>query len=328
MAKQPHSEKLSFPDNGLAIVLFGEADAHLRLIEHQLGVVISPRGNALALTGRKSAIKKTRQLLTELYAMLERGETVDLHRVEDGLKAMTEETDLGDVYASELLIKTPKRNIYPRNARQAAYIESILTADMTFAIGPAGTGKTYLAVAAAVSAYLEGRVGRIILTRPAVEAGERLGFLPGDLQAKVDPYLRPLYDALYDMLGGEKVEKLTAQGVLEIAPLAYMRGRTLEEAFIILDEGQNTTPEQMKMFLTRLGEGSKMVISGDVTQIDLPAGQMSGLVQALAVLKGVKDIRTAVFTARDVVRHGLVEKIVRAYEADSSSSRSGKGGKG
>ncbi len=226
--------------------------------------------------------------------------------------------------AVESVLRTPLRILYPRTPRQADYLRTLATSDLTFAIGPAGTGKTFLAVAAAVTQWLEGRVARIILTRPAVEAGERLGFLPGDLQAKVDPYLRPLYDALHAMLGPEKVERMLLRHELEIAPLAYMRGRTLEEAFIILDEAQNTTTEQMKMFLTRFGEGSRVAVSGDITQIDLPRGQPSGLVQAARILQNLSGVAFVRFTHRDVIRHPLVRKIVQAYEQSGQSGKASR----
>nr|CRH04628.1 putative phosphate starvation-inducible protein, PhoH-like protein [Candidatus Magnetococcus massalia] len=296
------------------MALFGHGDSHLHLIEKELDISIVPRGNELRLKGKRGAVKKAASLLKALYGKLDSGEEVDVKRVEDGLKAAKEDSVIEPLYDEKQAFRTPKQVIYPRTPRQASYMEAMRQHNVVFAVGPAGTGKTYLAVAAAVEEYLEERVERIILTRPAVEAGENLGFLPGDLQAKVDPYLRPLYDALYAMLGAEKVEKMQANGQLEIAPLAYMRGRTLTEAFVILDEAQNTTPEQMKMFLTRLGESSRMVVSGDITQIDLPRGQESGLVQSLKVLKDVEGIHVARFTARDVVRNDLVERIVRAYE--------------
>ncbi|MEO5369710.1 MAG: PhoH family protein [Magnetococcus sp. DMHC-1] len=315
------TELVTFPDNHLAIRLFGECDAHLRLLEERLQVTLHPRGNAVAITAHRSQLTKVRNLLQQLYTLLEQGENVDQQRVADGVQALVEEVPLTELFSPKVSIHTPRLVIHPRNARQAAYIDTLWQADLTFATGPAGTGKTYLAVAVAVQACLEGQAARIVLTRPAVEAGERLGFLPGDLQAKVDPYLRPLYDALYDMLGSEKVEKMLDQNLLEIAPLAYMRGRTLEEAFIILDEAQNTTPEQMKMFLTRLGQGSKAVACGDTTQIDLPSGRGSGLIHAMNILSGIEGIGMAHFTDRDVVRHPLVRRIVRAYEeADGKRS--------
>ncbi|MBF0426732.1 MAG: PhoH family protein [Magnetococcales bacterium] len=322
MDEKVQTVRLTFPDNRLAMRLFGECDAHLRLLEERLPVALHPRGNTLAVSATPGQVTLVRDLLQELYALLEQGEHIDQQRVVDGIEAIAEQVMPMRLFAPEVAIHTPRLVIHPRNARQAAFIETLATADLTFAVGPAGTGKTYLAVAVAVQACLEGKVVRVVLTRPAVEAGERLGFLPGDLQAKVDPYLRPLYDALYDMLGYEKVERMQEQKILDIAPLAYMRGRTLEEAFIILDEAQNTTPEQMKMFLTRFGQGSKAVVCGDVTQIDLPGGRGSGLVHALKVLSGVAGMGVVHFTDRDVVRHPLVRRIVRAYEeADGQRSQ-------
>ncbi|MBF0283403.1 MAG: PhoH family protein [Magnetococcales bacterium] len=340
---KPRTRLLEFPDNRLAASLFGEYDRHLKRIEEGLGVEIIPRGNVLAITADAEGWRRTKRLLSELYALLTRGEAVDMSRVEDGLRVLGQtpvdgkgagadsEEDGEDAaapggewlppYGDALAIPTPLRTIRPRSLRQADYVQCLQETTLTLAVGPAGTGKTYLAVAMAVHAFLNRRAARIILTRPAVEAGERLGFLPGDLQAKVDPYLRPLYDALHDMLGVDRVDKMMAQGSLEIAPLAYMRGRTLHEAFIILDEAQNTTPEQMKMFLTRLGEGSQVVAAGDVTQIDLPRGQVSGLVQALSILHDVEGVRVVTFTEADVVRHPLVRRIVLAYQRAEGERR-------
>lgn len=307
-----NGETLTFPDNALAAALFGEHNGHLKMIEERLGVVIHTQGNAVAISGQEG-IGRARRVLVDLYALLEEGRSVTPERVADALRVVGEAPPK-EVFAEENRLETPRRSILPRGLKQAEYVTAIRERDLIFAIGPAGTGKTYLAVAAAVAALVQGRYARIILTRPAVEAGERLGFLPGDLQAKVDPYLRPLYDALYDMLGAERVEKMLAQNILEIAPLAYMRGRTLEEAFVILDEAQNTSPNQMKMFLTRLGQGSKAVAAGDITQIDLPPGQESGLVDALEVLEGVEGVAVTAFTEKDVVRHPLVQRIVKAYD--------------
>lgn len=308
------TKHLEFPDNFLAGHLFGEHDAHLKLIEEQLGVTLIPRGNTLFLSGRKEILQQVQHLLGELYELLERGETLDRQRVEDGLQALREKVDLGEIFNQDAALITPLRTIYPRNGSQSLFLQAIQQTELTLAVGPAGTGKTYLAVAAAVVSFQQDRVERIILTRPAVEAGEHLGFLPGDIQAKVDPYLRPLYDALHDMLGGDRMERMVTHRTLEIAPLAYMRGRTLSNAFIILDEAQNTTPEQMKMFLTRLGPGSRAVVVGDVTQVDLPRGQRSGLVHAMTVLQNVEGIARITFSERDVVRHALVRRIVEAYQ--------------
>ncbi|MBF0159294.1 MAG: PhoH family protein [Magnetococcales bacterium] len=303
---------MTFPDNQLAIQMFGAYDQYVDLIEQRLAVTLHPRGNSLVMTGQAGQLSDARQLLQEIYRGLEQGVVVNRSRIEALLQMVTEEEPLPSQLDIEL--RTPCRVIAARNVRQASYIRLMQRFDLTFCIGPAGTGKTYLAAAVAVAGLIEGRWRRIILTRPAIEAGERLGFLPGDLQAKVDPYLRPLHDALHDMLGAERVERMLQQRVLEIAPLAYMRGRTLEQAFIILDEGQNATVAQMKMFLTRLGAEARMVVCGDVTQVDLPAAAPSGLSHALQLLRNVEGIGFATFTDRDVVRHRLVRRIVQAYE--------------
>ena len=293
MAKRPQqqlvTERVEFPDNQLVMSLCGALDGHLKQMEKGLSVSLQPLGNGVTITAPKPQLKKVRRLLNTLYAALEQGHGVDQQWVEHGIQTLakgashrTPLPDPADFSASAL--HTPRRILYPCSPLQADYLHALANSELTFAIGPAGTGKTFLAVAVAVNHWLAGRVARIILTRPAVEAGERLGFLPGDLQAKVDPYLRPLYDALHTMLGLEKVERMLMRNELEIAPLAYMRGRTLEEAFIILDEAQNTTPEQMKMFLTRFGVGSQVTVCGDITQMDLPKGQPSGLVHAVKIL--------------------------------------------
>jgi phosphate starvation-inducible protein PhoH and related proteins len=305
---------LELADNILAATLFGEGNCHLKQIEKRLDVSIHSRGNGVVIAATAEKAQQVKQLLEQLYGLLENGDTVGLPQVEAGIQGLEEGSSLLELFSEGVVLRTPRSTIHPRNPRQADYIRTLTNSVLTIASGPAGTGKTYLAVAASVVAFLAGRVERIVLTRPAVEAGESLGFLPGDLQAKVDPYLRPLYDALNDMLGAEKVEKMLTRGTLEIVPLAYMRGRTLEGAYIILDEAQNATVQQMKMFLTRLGEGSQVVVSGDVTQIDLPYGTTSGLVQAIGVLKKVKGISFVHFSERDVVRHPLVRRIVRAYE--------------
>ncbi|MBF0273408.1 MAG: PhoH family protein [Magnetococcales bacterium] len=316
---------LTFPDNRLAAELFGALDCHLRLVEERWQVAMHPVGNRVTLIAPPEAVDQARQLLLALYVALEQGQNVDLARVEAGMMAMELPEGAADPLLLQAVLRTPLREIHPRTPRQAEYLKALTRADVVFAIGPAGTGKTYLAVAAAVLDFIEGRTARIILTRPAVEAGEHLGFLPGDLQEKVDPYLRPLYDALHDMLGFEKVERMLSRNLLEIAPLAYMRGRTLTEASIILDEAQNTTVEQMKMFLTRLGEGSRVVVSGDVTQVDLPANRRSGLAHAVEVLKKVEGISFVWFTHQDVVRHPLVRRIVQAYEEAASREGMARG---
>ncbi|MGB5612848.1 MAG: PhoH family protein, partial [Sedimenticolaceae bacterium] len=287
---------------------------HLRQVERRLGIEISNRGNSFELLGEPAAIAAGREVLQGLYRATAEEDLsparVHLFLQESGVDALLD--DAAEV--PETVIKTRRGLVRPRGPNQAQYIHKVMTYDINFGVGPAGTGKTYLAVACAVDALERDQIRRILLVRPAVEAGERLGFLPGDLAQKIDPYLRPLYDALYEMLGFERVHKLIERNVIEVAPLAYMRGRTLNEAFIILDEAQNTTTEQMKMFLTRLGFGSTAVITGDVTQIDLPRGQKSGLRQATEVLRKVDGISFTFFNARDVVRHSLVQKVVQAYD--------------
>ncbi|MEO5364224.1 MAG: PhoH family protein [Magnetococcus sp. DMHC-8] len=320
------TEQVEFPDNRLVLHLCGALDHHLKHLAERLAVCLQPLGNGVTITAPGSQAKKVRQLLENLYAALEQGHTVDQQWVEQGIQALEEQEQCATILTDPpamagSVLRTPRRMLYPRTPKQAEYLRALANHDLTFAVGPAGTGKTFLAVAAAVTQWLEGEVARIVLTRPAVEAGERLGFLPGDLQAKVDPYLRPLYDALHAMLGPDKVERMLLRNELEIAPLAYMRGRTLEEAFIILDEAQNTTIEQMKMFLTRFGEGSRAVVSGDITQIDLPKGQPSGLAHAAHILQNLADVAFVRFTHRDVVRHPLVRKIVQAYEQAGQSRK-------
>jgi phosphate starvation-inducible PhoH-like protein len=303
----------------------GQFDEHLRQIERQLGIRISNRGNRYELAGPDSAAERGRRVLEDLYDLAET-EEVDAERVH---MALTEHSRADAAADSEggLVINTRRRAVRARGAHQIAYTKAMRERDLTFGIGPAGTGKTYLAVAAAVEALARDAVRRIVLVRPAVEAGERLGFLPGDLTQKVDPYLRPMYDALYEMMGFDKVGRLIERHVIEIAPLAFMRGRTLNESFVILDEAQNTTPEQMKMFLTRIGFGSRAVVTGDITQTDLPRGKESGLKQVGRILGNVPDIAFIHFTAEDVVRHPLVQKIVAAYareEAEDERRRDGE----
>jgi phosphate starvation-inducible PhoH-like protein len=301
-------------DNLRLANLCGQFDEHLRQVERRLGVEINNRGNNFRIIGAVEPVRAAAGVLQDLYRVSAE-ETLTPSRVhlylqESGIEALLEEVE--DV--EEVTIRTKRGVVKGRGPNQQRYLKNVLTHDINFGIGPAGTGKTYLAVACAVEALERDEVRRIILTRPAVEAGERLGFLPGDLAQKVDPYLRPLYDALYEMMGFERVAKLMERNVIEVAPLAYMRGRTLNEAFIILDEAQNTTPEQMKMFLTRIGFGSTAVVTGDVTQIDLPRGAKSGLRQVVEVLQEVKGISFTFFLAKDVVRHPLVQRIVGAYE--------------
>ncbi|MBF0346872.1 MAG: PhoH family protein [Magnetococcales bacterium] len=312
----PHqrTQIVEFPDNRLAASLFGELDTHLKLMEHHLDCMLHPLGNGVVITASKEQGDKVKTLLETLYDSLKRGQHVDQQSVEAGIRALCSQRSLERVFSPENFIKTPKKAIQPRTPRQADYVQVLTRSALTFAVGPAGTGKTYLAVASAVAGFQEGWVEKIILTRPAVEAGERLGFLPGDLQAKIDPYLRPLFDALQDTLGSDRIEKMLSRNTLEVAPLAYMRGRTLDEAFIILDEAQNVTPEQMKMFLTRLGAGSRTVVCGDPTQIDLPRGTRSGLIDAMEILKHVQGIEWVYFSDQDVVRHPLVRCIIQAYD--------------
>jgi phosphate starvation-inducible PhoH-like protein len=303
---------LQFDDNSLLPPLFGEHDAHLTRIEAALGVSLTSRGNRIAITGPAESADVARTALQNLYRRLKDGLAVDPAEVDAAVRLAAHR---GEAPPSEIAVRTRKRLITPRSPMQTAYLSALKSAELIFGLGPAGTGKTYLAVATAVEMMTAGQIERIILSRPAVEAGERLGFLPGDLRDKVDPYLRPLYDALHDMLPAEQVMKRLESGEIEIAPLAFMRGRTLSHAFIILDEAQNATPMQMKMFLTRIGEGSRMAVTGDLSQIDLPGGDDSGLEVAVGLLEGVTGISTIRFTDADVVRHPLVTRIVRAYDA-------------
>ena len=301
--------------------LFGEYDRHLVAIEDRLGVNIAARGNRVQIEGEPDSAARAREVLLSLYNRLDSGQDVDLAVVESVI-GMGAQRRLDGILPDEdnatapprVMIRTRKKTIVPRSTIQTAYMEALARDDMIFALGPAGTGKTYLAVAQAVSMLIGGQVDRLILSRPAVEAGERLGFLPGDMKEKVDPYLRPLYDALYDMLPTEQVERRIASGEIEIAPIAFMRGRTLSDAFIILDEAQNTTPQQMKMFLTRFGMRSRMVVCGDPNQTDLPRGVESGLADAVEKLEGIPKLSMIRFGAADVVRHPLVGRIVEAYE--------------
>ncbi|MEO7276840.1 MAG: PhoH family protein [Sphingomicrobium sp.] len=311
--------ELEFEQPYLLGPLFGDYDRHLITIEQRLGVHISARGNRVQIEGEADAASRARDVLTGLYNRLDSGQDVDAEAVQAVL-GMAAQPVLDGIIKEEVtsapkvMIRTRKKTIVPRSAMQTSYMEALARDEMIFALGPAGTGKTYLAVAQAVSQLISGSVERLILSRPAVEAGERLGFLPGDMKEKVDPYLRPLYDALYDMLPTEQVERRIASGEIEIAPIAFMRGRTLNDAFIILDEAQNTTPQQMKMFLTRFGMRSRMVICGDPKQVDLPDASKSGLADAVAKLDTVKGIAVVAFTSADVVRHPLVGRIVEAYE--------------
>ncbi len=299
--------------------LFGEFDQNLVAIENRLGVYIAARGNKLQIEGEAGATARARDVLTGLYNRIVQGQNIDAGAV-DAVIAMSSEPTLDGIIRHDVaepptvMIRTRKKTIVPRSATQIRYMEALNRNDIIFALGPAGTGKTYLAVAQAVAQLITGSVDRLILSRPAVEAGERLGFLPGDMKEKVDPYLRPIYDALYDCLPAEQVERRMASGEIEIAPIAFMRGRTLAESFIILDEAQNTTPAQMKMFLTRFGQNSRMVVCGDPKQSDLPTGHVSGLNDAVAKLEGVEGIEMVRFGVGDVVRHPVVGRIVQAYE--------------
>jgi len=307
---------LRFDDNRLLPLLFGEHDQNLARVEKALDVRLSSRGNRISVTGPESATGIASIALNALYNRLERGLPVDAAEVDAAVRLASAGETARHSGGEELLIRTPKRHITPRSAGQADYMRALSEGELVFGLGPAGTGKTYLAVATAVSRLMAGRIERIILSRPAVEAGERLGFLPGDLREKIDPYLAPLYDALYDMMPADQVVNRLNSGEIEVAPLAFMRGRTLSHAFVILDEAQNATRIQMKMCLTRLGEGSSMAVTGDPSQIDLPPGAIPGLVHAVDMLEGIPNVRVVRFTDRDVVRHSLVTHIVQAYDAD------------
>lgn len=304
---------VNFDDNRLLPLLYGEHDKHLAQIENRLGVSLASRGNHLAISGPMDSVDIARAALESLYRKISNGHAVDAADVDAAVRMASGGLDLAS--DDQPVIQTRKKRIMPRSPMQARYIEAINTHDLVFGLGPAGTGKTYLAVCAAVAMISTGQVDRIILSRPAVEAGERLGFLPGDMREKVDPYLRPLYDALYDTMPAEQVARRMESGEIEIAPLAFMRGRTLSNAFVILDEAQNTTPMQMKMFLTRLGENSRMVVTGDLSQVDLPSGVQSGLRDAMDILQDVKGASFIKFSDKDVARHDLVARIVRAYDA-------------
>jgi len=307
-------------DNVRLVELCGPLDEHLHQIEARLGVEVRRRGNRFQIIGMAAAIARAEAVLQDLYSRAQR-EPVDSERVHIALQELDMDGDGAEPDASEgqeLKVRTARGAVRARGANQTEYLHNIRTHDLTFGIGPAGTGKTYLAVACAVEALQSEMVRRIVLVRPAVEAGERLGFLPGDLSQKVDPYLRPMYDALYEMLGFERVAKSIERNVIEVAPLAFMRGRSLNDSFVILDEAQNTTNEQMKMFLTRIGFGSKAVVTGDITQVDLPNSKPSGLRTVIDILRGVRGIAFTMFSSRDVVRHPLVQRIVQAYEAKTS----------
>ena len=317
---------LQFDDNSVLALLFGEHDRNLVRIENDLGVTVHARGNQVTITGPRSGAASARDALMTLYGRVKGGVPADQGEVDAIVRlAAAGQLEPGDkggaIDAGGAAIQTRRRRITPRTPTQAAYIEAMNKYELVFGLGPAGTGKTYLAVATAVALLQAGEVDRIILSRPAVEAGERLGFLPGDIREKVDPYLRPLYDAIYDMLPADQAVKRLASGDIEVAPLAFMRGRTLAHSFIILDEAQNTTSVQMKMCLTRLGEGSRMVVTGDMSQVDLPQGTRSGLTDAVEALDGIDGVSMVRFTDRDMVRHPLVTRVVRAYEAAERRAR-------
>ncbi len=315
-AVEDKQTKLTFPDIDLARQLFGERNGHLRQISEATSVDVNTRGNTVILQGDPVGVDLAQKVLKQLYGLIKEKYPVYPPDIDHAIRLLSgnDKTRLKDVFLDTVYITSKKRAITPKSRAQKEYIDAIRNHDMVFGVGPAGTGKTYLAMAMAVSALSKGLVSRIILTRPAVEAGETLGFLPGDLADKVDPYLRPLYDALHDMMRFERASSLMEKGVIEVAPLAFMRGRTLNDAFIILDEAQNTTSEQMKMFLTRIGFSSKAVITGDITQIDLPENKSSGLVESTKILQGIKGIEFVFFSKIDVVRHRLVQEIIRAYE--------------
>ena len=311
-----HEQIISVDRMEQAVSLFGNFDENIKLIESHYGVKVVSRGSEIKITGEAEPVSKAVRALNGLLLLINKGEALSEQNVRYVISLADDgdEDKLTTLSGDCICITSKGKPVKPKTLGQKKYVDSIRNNTITLGAGPAGTGKTYLAVAMAVKAFRAKEVNRIILTRPAVEAGEKLGFLPGDLQQKVDPYLRPLYDALFDMLGAESFQKYQERGSIEVAPLAYMRGRTLDDSFIILDEAQNTTREQMKMFLTRLGFGSKIVVTGDVTQIDLPDGKKSGLVDAMKILKNVDDIAINIFTEKDVVRHKLVQDIIKAYE--------------
>jgi phosphate starvation-inducible PhoH-like protein len=317
---------LAFHDAKLFRDLLGQHDENLKIVQRSLGVKIQVRGCEMRITGDAVETELASKVIRQLYGLLEKGYPVYGSDIDYAIRILSGDggANLQDIFLDTIYISSHKRIITPKSVAQKTYIDAIRRYDIVFGIGPAGTGKTYLAMATAVSELMKNNYVRIILTRPAVEAGEKLGFLPGDLAEKVNPYLRPLYDALHDMVDFDKAHRLVERGSIEVAPLAFMRGRTLNDSFVILDEAQNTTPEQMKMFLTRLGYGSKVVITGDVTQIDLPAGKPSGLKEASRILKGTEGIKFVTFTERDVARHRLVQGIITAYERDESQNAQAK----
>lgn len=312
----PGEVVLTFDDNTLLLNLCGERNANLKLIEEALQAKLNLRGDRITLIGEESEVKLAQRVLEELYGLLSEGYPLYPSDVNHAIQILSGnfKARLRDIFLDSVYVTSKKRVITPKSLAQKEYIDAIRTYDIVFGIGPAGTGKTYLAMATAVAALNAGEITRVILVRPAVEAGEKLGFLPGDLVEKVNPYVRPLYDALHDMIDFEQTSTLLQRGVIEVAPLAFMRGRTLNDCFVILDEAQNTTPEQMKMFLTRLGRSSKAVITGDITQIDLPNGTRSGLIETVEILTDVEGLKFVYFTDKDVIRHRLVQDIIKAYE--------------
>lgn len=327
MTNGPEMErKLAVGDNEMARLLFGQREENLRAIERRLGVTIRSRGDELTVRGTPEAVERSEGLLRQLLTLVEGGQPLSGQDFEYALRLAAEgqEARLAEVLEDDTIIVTERgKRIRPKTLGQKKYVEAMRRNGLVFAIGPAGTGKTYLAMAVAIAGFKNRDYNRIVLTRPAVEAGEKLGFLPGDLQEKVDPYLRPLYDALYDILGADAFERYMGRGRIEVAPLAYMRGRTLDDSFVILDEAQNTTPEQMKMFLTRLGFGSKAVVTGDITQVDLPKETDSGLAQVREVLRGIEGIEFVYLSEKDVVRHPLVQAVIKAYERYDNRMRKG-----
>ncbi len=309
-------EKVIFDDLQIANVLFGAHSENLRRIARTIGVKINAKGNALTIQGEDLDVHLSKRVLNDLYVLLKKGYPLYPTDIDYAIRMISDDrtVNLEDIFLDTVYISSKKKVITPKSLAQKRYIDAIRKFDLVIGIGPAGTGKTYLAMAMAISFLMKQEVERIVLTRPAVEAGEKLGFLPGDIAEKVNPYLRPLYDALHDMMDFDRASKLVEKGVIEVAPLAFMRGRTLNDSFVILDEAQNTGPEQMKMFLTRLGFGSKAVITGDITQVDLPENKISGLIEIQGILKGIEGIEFVYFSDKDVVRHPLVQDIIKAYE--------------
>ena len=309
-------KKFALPDHELIGILCGEHNVHLQLLEKRIGLSVNVRGNDLTLEGKDWEVELAEKVLNQLYELIKEDYPIYVNDVEYAIRILSRDqsANLKKIFLDKVYIASNKNVITPKSINQKEYIDSIRGFDIVFGIGPAGTGKTYLAMAMAIASLVKKEVKRVVLARPAVEAGERLGFLPGDLYEKINPYLRPLYDALHDMMDFEDASRLIQRGVIEVAPLAFMRGRTLNDSFVILDEAQNATPEQMKMFLTRLGFSSKAVITGDVTQTDLPEGKTSGLIEARDLLEGIKGIKFIYFSREDVIRHPLVQEIIDAYE--------------